>query len=110
MKTRHLVSITSALCCGLILINLPLSSHAGTNVISTAVVGANTGWFTANVWRTNDGFGNPIGNTAASCHPSAGNTYKLIQGSNPAIGSNPGGTRTRNLFTNGTPVELWTFP
>jgi hypothetical protein len=108
MKIPHLVSV-AAVFCGLILISVPRSSHAGTNLLSTNVVGGTTGWFTANVWKTNDGFGNPIGNFAASGHPSAGNTYKLIQGPNPAIGNNLAGTRTRNLYTNGTPVSLWTF-
>src|SRR6266576_5059372 len=107
MKIRHLVSIT-AVFCGLILISVPRSSHAGTNMISTNVVGGNTGWFTANVWKTNDGFGNPIGNFAAG-HSSAGNTYKLIQGPNPAIGNNQTETRTRNVYTSGV-SSVVTFP
>jgi hypothetical protein len=63
------------------------------------------------VWKTNDGFGNPGGPFAASGHPSAGNTYTLKQGIYAeAIGNNKAGTRTRNLYTNGTPTGLWTFP
>ena len=79
------------------------------DMVSTNVIGGNTGWFTANTWKTNDGLGNPIGPFVAG-HPAAGNTYTLVQGPNPAIGNNQNETRTRNLYTNGTPTPLWTFP
>jgi hypothetical protein len=86
---------------------LPQVSHAGTNLVSTSVVGGNTGWFSTGVWKTNDGTGVGVGTAVNG--PVAGNTYTLMP-NGVAIGNNVGETRTRNLYTNGTPTALWTFP
>lgn len=107
MKNRSLGKVAAALL-GLIAVVWSAPSHAGTNLLSTNVVGGNTGWFTANIWKTNNGSDVPVGNFAAG-HPSAGNTYKLVQGPNPAIGNNQNGTRTRNVYTSGVPAIV-TFP
>ncbi len=87
----------------------PQAGQAQTAMISTNVNSSSTGWFAANQWKTNMGSDVP-GSTYAVGHPMAGYTYKLIQGPNAAIGNNTAATRQRNVYTNGTPTALWTFP
>src|SRR5437764_1697594 len=98
--TLSLISITG-------LTFWPQAGQAGTNLVSSTVVGGTAGWFTSGMWKTNDGTG--IGVGTAVNGPVAGNTYTLMP-NGTAIGNNQAETRVRNLYTNGTPQALWTFP
>jgi hypothetical protein len=109
MRLLNISSVRSVLLSSVVtLAFLPGAGRAGTNMVSTSVVGGNTGWFTSpGTWKTNNGSGVGVGTAVVA--PVAGNTYTLVSNAT-AIGNNQNETRTRNLYTNGTPVGLWTFP
>ena len=46
--------------------------RAGTNLLSTNVVGGNSGWFSSGVWKTNNGAGVPIGSGVSVLHSEGG--------------------------------------
>src|SRR5712671_2618745 len=104
---RPLISVSSAVC-ALSLLLVPATGRAGTNLVSTTSVSATTGWLTSpGTWKTNNGSGVGIG--TAVVLPFACNTYTLMPNGTP-IGRNLGETRTRNVYSDGTPSGLFTFP
>src|SRR5437763_10301999 len=104
------IKSVAAVAFSLSLLLIPNVGRAAQNMLSTHVVGGNTGWLTAGVWKTNNGSGVPTG--IGTNEVVAGKTYTLIQGNsgNPAIGNNLAETRTRNVYSNVAVVALWTFP
>jgi hypothetical protein len=79
-----------------------VSSHAGTNLLTTNVVASGSSWSSPAIWKTNNGAGVPIG-TAVT--PIAGNTYAMIANS-LSISNGANNTRVRNPAVAG----VQTFP
>lgn len=77
-----------------------LDSHSA-NLTTTNEVGANTGWNTANIWKTN-------GTGAATTGVFPGNTYACVF-NGIAFGDSAHNTRLRNLYASTSPM-LQTFP
>lgn len=72
-----------------------LDAASAADLTTTSVVGANSGWNTASIWKTN-------GTGTAVTGPVAGNTYQCVfNGVN--WGNNLGNTRMRNLYATTSP-------
>jgi len=93
---RIITQLTSACALGV----LAWSSSQAADLTTTNVVGSNTGWNTANIWRDSTG--------AIAGNPSPGNTYQCIFNGTP-FGNNTANTRMRNLYASSSPLYQ-TFP
>ncbi|HEY5914252.1 MAG TPA: immunoglobulin domain-containing protein [Verrucomicrobiae bacterium] len=94
------VRILTLACCTAGLLCSPGFGQAA-NLTTTNTVGANTGWNTANIWKTN-------GTGPTVTGPVAGNTYECVFNGNP-FGASTSNTRMRNLYASTSPL-FQTFP